>query len=244
MSRLDPSPHARQPGQVILRSDLLGARTGVVHGFSTRRAPNGDPLDMGPGGGPGRWTALADAVGISGVPVAFASQVHGAETIRVTRGGLAGEADALITDRSQLLLAVRVADCVPVVLAGNGVVAAIHAGWRGLAAGVIPATLEALAGTGPWIAAVGPCICMDCYEVGEEVVDGIGAHMPESVFVRRGGKRPHVDPGAAAVWQLKQSGVESVERVLACTRCSSELWSHRRDGASAGRQVGVVGMSC
>jgi hypothetical protein len=129
-------------------------------------------------------------------------------------------------------------------VAGDGVVAAIHAGWRGLAAGVIPATIAKLSGRGPLSAVVGPSICMQCYEVGEEVVEGIARTVPTRDFVDRSREKPHVDGGAAAVAQLRSAGVGQVERLDVCTRCDSRLWSHREEGASAGRQAGVVGLRC
>jgi len=143
-----------------------------------------------------------------------------------------------------LLLAIRTADCVPILLAGQGVVAAIHAGWRGLAAGVIPSTLQGLSGRGPFHAVVGPSICMGCYEVGEEVVAGIAQWVPEDRFVDRSRTKPHVDPGAAAVAQLEAAGVSYVDRIGACTQCDDRLWSHRQEGPLAGRQVGVIGLTC
>ncbi len=178
------------------------------------------------------------------MPVALMSQVHGCGVLRVATSGMAGEGDALVTDQRGLLLAVRVADCVPILVAGTHAVAAIHAGWRGLAAGVIAATLDAL-GPGTWTAAVGPCICVDCYEVGPEVVRGIANSVPEAVFVRRDfGPRPHADLGAAAAHQLQAAGVDTIDILSTCTRCSSAHWSYREQGAAAGRQAGLVGLSC
>jgi copper oxidase (laccase) domain-containing protein len=124
------------------------------------------------------------------------------------------------------------------------VVGAIHAGWRGLAAGVIPAAIAELAHDGPLRAVVGPSICMDCYEVGEEVVAGIAARVPESRFVRRMGPRPHVDPGLAAVAQLEAAGVAKIAHIQVCTACDGRLWSHRLSGSEAGRQAGIVGRLC
>lgn len=229
---------------MILTSQALLAGADWAHGFTGRAAPDGGALDLGSQAAPEVWARAAGAVGLPGASVAYASQVHGSTVLRAVAGGLVGEGDALITDQPGLLLAIRVADCVPILVAGAGAVAAIHAGWRGLAAGIIPAALAAL-GPGRWTAAVGPRICVKCYEVGEEVVDGIAPHAPEEVYVRRDlGARPHVDVGAAAAHQLQAGGVTEIEVLDCCTRCSPDHWSHRQAGADAGRQAGIVGLRC
>ena len=148
-------------------------RTDVVHGFSSRADRHGNSLDLRSGAQPEVWERLAVEAGMPGAPVAFASQVHGKAVLQATKGGLVGEADALWTDVPGLLLAIRTADCVPIVAVAGDAVGVIHAGWRGLAAGVIPAAVEVLRARGPIHAVVGPAICIDCYEVGEEVVEGL-----------------------------------------------------------------------
>lgn len=228
----------------MFRAHQMTNMSGVVHGFSTRVGANGSAIDLSVGAGPEMWSRLALDAGLEGAPVAFASQVHGATVLRAESGGMVGEADALWTDVPGLMLAMRTADCVPIVMACDGAVAAIHAGWRGLAAGVIDATVRVLSSRGPHHAVVGPSICCDCYEVGEEVVRGLAQWTPESTFVDRSRSKPHVDAAAAAVAQLRAAGVERVERVEACTRCDERLWSHRQDGSAAGRQAGVIALSC
>jgi len=216
----------------------------IVHGFSTRLDGASRRLDLGAGASSEDWAAAVAAVGAPDMAVAIISQVHGAGVLWATGPGLVGEADAVLSREVGLLLAVRTADCVPILVAGEGVVGAIHAGWRGLAAGVIPAALAELDSFGALSAVVGPSICMDCYEVDEPVVEGISRWIPESSFVRRGSGRPHVDPGAAAVAQLKASGLTDITRVEVCTSCDPRLWSHRQSGAAAGRQAGLVGRLC
>jgi len=158
--------------------------------------------------------------------------------------GSAGEADAIISDQPGLLLAVRTADCVPILVAGEGVVAAIHAGWRGLAAGVIPETLKQMGDPLGLTAVVGPSICVDCYEVGEEVVEGIAQWVEPALFVDRSRPKPHVDGGAAAVAQIRSCGLLHVERLAVCTWCDDRFWSHRQEGKAAGRQAALVGLRC
>lgn len=240
---------------MLRRSPLLSSVPGLAHGFTTRAGPPWiDPrpgLCLGPGAEDRTWAWVAEQAGLSGAPVARLSQVHGAVVHRAAHGGLVGEGDALLTDRPGLLLAVRVADCVPVLvvdLDGRGrpcQVAAVHAGWRGLVAGVIGRALLAM-GPAPArrLAAVGPCIGAAAYEVGAEVADGLGAAIPAAVFLRPG-RRPErwqADLRAAAAWQLGQGGVGQVEVGADCTWTDPLLHSFRRDGAASGRLAAVIGL--
>lgn len=194
------------------------------------------------------WTRVARELdpSWSAENVALVDQVHRGEVRIVTEptGPLqtVGEADALVTDRRGIVLAVRTADCVPVLLSAEGCIGAAHAGWRGVAAEVIRATVDAMRSLGAERieAVVGPHIGLDAYEVGDEVVAGIAATgVPESVFVERR-VRAHVDVGAAALWQLEQLGVIA-RREQHCTHADRRFYSHRRDGVATGRQAGVIG---
>ena len=174
--------------------------------------------------------------------LAWARQVHGAEVL-AARPGLCGPGDALVTAERGLALAIATADCVPVLLAGRGAIAAVHAGWRGLASGVIGAALERLASAGAgevraWIGpAIGPC----CYEVGEEVAEAIArAGRADAVLRRDDRPRPHLDLHVAARLELASRGVSHVQALAVCTRCSPALWSYRRDGAAAGRNLSFI----
>jgi hypothetical protein len=171
------------------------------------------------------------------IEMATAQQVHSA-TVLDARGGCAGEGDALVSAAHHLALAVVTADCVPVLVASRRQLAAIHAGWRGLEAGVIAAAVQRFEGSGlvAWLGpAIGPC----CYEVGADVAERIAAVSHPSV-VLRGGERPHLSLLDAAVHQLEGLGVEVLHRAPECTRCGSGLWSYRRDGQSAGRNVAAI----
>jgi len=176
--------------------------------------------------------------------VAYASQVHGDTVLWTSTEGCAGEADALLTRESGLLVAVRTADCVPILIRGEGVVGAVHAGWRGLASGIILKACQMLQDEGPLEAVVGPAICGACYEGGDEVVDAIAAWTDRSLFVIEGPRKAHIDPGAAAAAQLRSAGVSEVTRLSICTHCDARLWSHRQEGSRAGRQAGLVGRRC
>jgi len=228
----------------MFTSPEFGAQKTIVHGFTSSVDHQGRPLDLGVGSTASDWQRAAAELGVPEMGTAFVSQVHGRGVLWATAPGLAGEADAILSRTPGLLVAVRTADCVPVLVAGQTVVGAIHAGWRGLAAGVILEALAALAEDGPLRAVVGPAICMDCYEVGEEVVDGIARWVSPSDFVRRTGAKPHVDGAAAAVAQLRKGGVADVSRIEVCTQCDERLWSFRQTGSRAGRQAGIVGLRC
>jgi YfiH family protein len=180
--------------------------------------------------------------------LAMARQIHSA-TVLPARAGACGEGDAVWTDRSGLALSVITADCVPVVLAGPGGIAAIHAGWRGLVNGVIPATLRELPGPlAEWTAWIGPSIGACCYEVGEDVASQVVAVAPAgkwdqspAVAVPGPSGKPHLDLQAVARRQLETAGVGEVVTLERCTRCDGEkLESYRRNGKGAGRNIAFI----
>lgn len=210
---------------------VLSARTDLAYAFGGERPRQ--PVD---------WAAAARDTGLD-APVARMQQVHGAVVREVSAPGDAGEADALFTRTRGLLLAVVTADCVPVLVAGDGVVAVIHAGWRGIAAGVIPATLARL--SGPLVAAIGPCVSAASYETGDAVIEAIvAAGVPESEVARRQPEWPraHTDVAAAAAWQCRAGGCVQVDRVGIDTRTDRRFASFRRDGERAGRNVSLIGL--
>lgn len=130
---------------------------------------------------------------------------------------------------------VLAADCLPVVLGARGAVAALHAGWRGLAAGVLEegvAALRDVGGEGEIVAVLGPCAGACCYEVGEEVHAAFGG-------AHRDGRL--LDLRAIAAERLLAAGVGEVrDGVGACTICDERFFSHRREGERAGRQAAVA----
>ena len=151
--------------------------------------------------------------------------------------------NAIVTDTPGLFLGIRVADCVPILLLGeDNEIAAIHSGWRGTAADIVGATVEAMR-TRPRAAVIGPCISVEHYEVGEEVVQGVSASgVPEHAFVHRDrGPRPHVDLRAAITWQLHRRGVTAVSTLQNCAYADPDLHSHRRDRERSGRMLAFIG---
>jgi len=178
---------------------------------------------------------------------ATVTQVHGATVAIVATSGHHGEADILVTSVPGVTLAVATADCVPVIIEGSSTVAVVHAGWRGLAAGVVATAVNALRTSGdePRRAAIGPSICGRCYEVGSEVADALADHVVETDRGTVG-----VDLVAAAVAQLGptgqigqarqtgQTGQIEVWRSGVCTKEDVAYRSYRRDHTRE-RQVTV-----
>ena len=162
---------------------------------------------------------------------ATVSQVHGNVVKQALTAGDAGDADAVFTTVASLPVAVKTADCVPVVIESPGAVAAVHAGWRGMAAGVLRAATETMSGLGerPTRAAIGPAIGPCCYEVGEEVVNAVGFEGRTSWGTRS------VDLVGAATEQLAGLDVWAAGE---CTRCGTGYHSFRRDQTDS-RQAGI-----
>jgi YfiH family protein len=189
------------------------------------------------------------AVELPAPPVAALRQVHSARVVAVDGAGFAGEGDALVTERAHLGLSVITADCVPLLLAAPDVVgwrlAAVHAGWRGIVGGVVTAALSRLLADEASRAAVrawlGPAIGSCCYEVGEEVAGPVVAASAPEVASEGPRGRPHLDLRRAVSLQLAAAGVPAPRIVGPCTRCHPEvLWSYRRDGAKAGRNIAFI----
>lgn len=230
----------------MIRAASIAARTDVVHGFTRARDPGGRPLDLGAGSTKSTWASVLARLPIDASAPALVSQVHGIALLEAHAPGLVGEADAVFTTQRGLPIAVRTADCVPVLLVGDDVVAAVHAGWRGAAAGIVPGVVSALRARGLAAglqAAIGPAMSGERYEVGPEVVRAFrDAGVPDGSFLVRppGARKDHVDVKAAVAWQLGAAGVANVETLAHCTFSDPGLHSWRRDGAAAGRQAAVV----
>jgi YfiH family protein len=197
----------------------------------------------------GNRALLADAFGVPADQLVLMTQVHGTAVAIVdgpATGGPAPEADALVTVVPGLALVVLVADCAPVLLADTtvGVVAVAHAGRRGMAAGIVAATLEAMHGLGArpatTAALVGPAICGRCYEVPAHLQDEVAEIEPAARSTTRAGTAG-LDIRAGVVAQLEAAGVASVEVDPLCTAESDRLYSRRRDGVT-GRLAGVIAL--
>ncbi len=183
-----------------------------------------------------------------GVPFARLTQVHGDDVVVVDSPMDLGEVptgDALVTTTRGLGLMVRVADCVPVIVAdvSTGVIAAVHSGRPGTALDIATRTVETMRrhGASDLVAWIGPHVCGSCYEVPESLREQVSALVPET-FAETSWGTPALDIGAGVRAQLERAGVQVVD-VGGCTREESSLHSHRRDGSDAGRFAGLVWMS-
>lgn len=207
---------------------------------------------------PGEWDQVAAALGVSAPHLLLISQVHRAD-VAVARRGRTGDwvrsaADVIVSDDPASAIGVRVADCVPVLLADRRTraVGAAHAGWRGTVQDAAGAAVRAMSrefGSDPHdlIAAVGPCLGPCCGEVGEEVVDAFASAGHAAVldrwFTRGPSGRPHVDLWTANVDQLVAAGLrrDDVHVARLCTRTHSSLFhSYRVDKEKAGRMVAAI----
>jgi YfiH family protein len=169
--------------------------------------------------------------------LALLKQVHSARVLRASSPGIIGEGDALITDSPGLMIAVRTADCIPILMADRRrkIVAAVHAGWRGTVSRVAVAALGEM-GSKPEdvVIVIGPGIGVCCYEVGSEVARHFGS-----------AERRNIDLAAANRQQLIAEGVPAanITDLRECTKCLPERYhSFRRDGAAAGRMISAIGI--
>jgi YfiH family protein len=203
----------------IYRVTELDALPWLVHGFGTRLA------DI-----PAQFGRLATL-----------KQIHSSSCVPAEgRAGILGEGDALLENKPGSVVAVKTADCIPVLLADNRLhaVAAVHAGWRGTVAHIVDRAVESMAarfGTRPedLHAAIGPGIGKCCYEVGPEVA----AHFGEQ-------GRAHIDLTAGNRRQLEEIGVTPT-RIYAsnlCTMCGQDFHSFRREKEAAGRMHSFAGI--
>ena len=202
-----------------------------------------------------QWHQLAASGGVPRDALAAVHQVHGAAVIDV-RSGEAHErprADGLVSRDPSLMLTVRVADCAALLIADSrrGAVAAVHAGWRGTAAGIgaaAVAQLRELHGSDPGdlVAALGPSIGPCCYTVGEELIEAFREAGQDDVDPGRWFR--HGDRLALDLWtanrdQLAAAGVPGSAIYVSglCTACHPDwFYSYRREGAAAGRLVGFI----
>lgn len=222
------------------------------HCFSTRELA----LDSACDENPDSWDALARALGLGPDALVRMRQVHGVTVIEGPAGTPPAasfndwpEADIAVACDPSLALSVRAADCATILLGDRrtGAVAAIHAGWRGTAAGAVHAAVQALErghGTRPTniVAAIGPSIGPCCYEVGEDLAPHFAEHPDAPTWFSRGTK-PRFDLWRATRDQLERAGVPGPQ-IHACELCTSDhpalFHSYRRDGQRAGRLVAAI----
>ena len=201
-------------------------RPGGFRGAAFGSADEGDPRHDA-----SIRTALSTELGIQD-EWAIVRQVHGANVRVATEPGYLGEADAIVSTVPGLPVVIATADCIPIVVEGEGGVAVIHAGWRGVVSGVVEATLAEMRGAGvePHRAAIGPGIGPCCYEIGPEVAEQFGDRVS------------HTEWGATSV-DLPGAVADALEDLVtwrsdACTYTDGAYHSHRRDRTPE-RQVTV-----
>ncbi|PRP90076.1 Laccase domain protein YfiH [Enhygromyxa salina] len=244
---------------MLLRAQLFPAA--ITHGFTTRvggvSRDRYASLNLG-----ARWGDAPEAVAENLRRVAAAAdfdldqlvrvrQVHGDRVLAARNVDANSEADGIWHARAHgepaRVVAVMTADCVPILICDRdaSVVAAVHSGWRGTVANIAARTVETLrdqggVDPGRLLAAVGPCIELAAFEVGEEVAAEF-----EPRFVDRSYKKPHVDLVACVIAQLEAAGLPAnqIERVGGCTHANPDLYfSYRRDGAGIGQHLSLIGL--
>ena len=252
--------------KLYVTSRLLSA-AGIPHGFSVRAGgvSTGPFASLNLGSSVGDDEArvrenhdrLLQAAGLRG-EVATVHQVHGDRIVderlreifpaTAAAGTTEAGADALLA-LGEGAVGVRVADCVPVLIAADGAAAAVHSGWRGTRLQIAARAVRALqhaTGADPkgMLAAVGPCIGRCCYEVSPELAAAFRAVFgPEAADDPAGARKPHLDLRYCVQRSLAQAGIpdERIEQVEGCTSCDSgAFFSHRRDKGRTGRHLAFI----
>lgn len=201
------------------------------------------------------------AIGAEGVQVVTARQTHSTERCLIESpeqaAGPQPECDAMVTRLSDVLIGIQTADCLPILIGDpkTGTIAAIHAGWRGTAGRITERTIADMmmlhgVNTGDCIAALGPAACVDCYEVGQDVIDRYKSEFGywRNLLVNFKENKAHLDVRAANVQQLRFCGFDEDRIHVAdyCTMHQNDLFfSYRREGkaqpAGLGRSLSVIG---
>jgi len=246
-------------GVTYYTSSLLPVR----HAFSTRIGGcSGGPfasLNLGNPNGQAvqddyqnvwnNYRLLHSAIGVDDPTPLRVHQVHGNAVVEVGDDqafDCGVKADAIVSRDRRRVVSVRVADCVPVLLAtvDGQTVAAVHAGWRGVIAGVVPAAVARMGDVRNIRAAIGPCIGFDAFEVGSEVLAEFTRVFGPAAPIRHGaGGKGYVDLRAAVRRQLLQAGMaeENIDTTDRCTvRDAEEFFSHRRENGLTGRMAAVI----
>ena len=238
--------------------ELMGG-DGAGGGIGHVRA-DGDVIDVGAGGDSGTENTVSKATRSTNEKLAWIrnhyslessqqvvlNQVHGSEVLSCSAGGEFDGYDAAVTSTRNLMLTIRVADCAAVLLydSVHGVIGALHAGWRGAVAGIVPKTVGAMRALGAEAKEmrvyVSPSISASCFEVGEEVAK----QFPEAFVYRSFGKKPHVDLKSFLQEQCLQLGIPhgQIEVDKICSMTDRRCESYRRDGADAGRMVAFLAL--
>ena len=258
-------------GVTFFSADGIAAAGGAAHGFSTRLGGVSqgmwESLNLGTSRGDDpdhvreNYRRFLSAIGAGGEKIAMTNQVHGGAVRCVTTADLhtdpydnvGYEADGLMTDLPGVALVIYSADCIPVLFydPARRVIAAVHAGWRGTAAGITAAAVERMRdvyGCRPAdiLAAVGPGIGPDCFETHEDVPNAMTSALSTAVLrhikIKENGKFA-VDLKAINAMRLEQAGLDPDHIAVStlCTACHPEMfWSHRKLGTSRGSMAAAI----
>ena len=209
----------------MYRADILEQFRWLEHGFGTRHSRAWPPSEN----------------------LAIVRQIHSNRVILADRAGDLGQADALISNTPGLSLAVRTADCLPILIADpeNRAIAAVHAGWRGTVQQILGETIRAMSDqfgsrSKDLLIAIGPAIGACCYEVGPEVGEQFSGMFPERQDLK---SRARIDLAEATIRQLRRNGGSAgqIDASGLCTRCLGDWFhSYRRDGDAAGRMLSAI----
>jgi len=255
---VNPGPHY---SQTLLRSALM-AESGITGLFSLRSGgASPQPFDsLNFGRDLGDSDANIDAnletlrkeIGLYSPPHQV-KQIHGSHALWCNGPGVNHDckADVLLTDQPGTALAVRTADCLPILLADpqTGIAAAVHAGWRGTALNVSRTAVRQMLSGGAQVkdilASLGPCIGPCCYKIDGDTAGKLAKCAPGAEKAIRRGAEITADLNAINTLQLLQCGLNEakIESFNACTSCdNSRFFSYRRDGKRTGRHLAVVAL--
>lgn len=223
----------------------------LVHGFSTRAFGNMNPAESH---SQEAVNVFTKAIGIDAQKLVRMEQTHGKTVIWVSQKDTATiipEVDGLLTDKENVFLGVKVADCVPLLLYDpkKNIVGAVHAGWRGLFKEIIPEAIAQMKtrGSNPAdiIAGIGPCMGVCCYDIAPDHRDKLLKKFPAwEEFIETRAAKYFLNLSAIASAQLLAAGVtnEHIESGDYCTMDHSDVYSYRREGEESGRMIGIIGL--
>jgi hypothetical protein len=253
------------PDKMMLQAPSLGSLDGVRHGFFTRLGGVSDGIYASLNCGPGsrdvdenvaqNRALVAELLEIEPAGLLTVYQKHGSDAVVADKPWkTTPEADAIVTSKPGLAIGILTADCAPVLFCDveAGVIGAAHAGWRGALAGIVEATVKAMGKLGAKperiVAAIGPAISQEAYEVGAEFMNQFIVQEPDgsTFFITdEGTGEPHFDLVGYVGERLARAGVSAVAELGLCTYCDeTRLFSYRRSQHHGeddyGRQISAI----
>ena len=224
----------------FVQSEALSSKEGIVHGFGDRSAG----ADLSEIKGRFELSKMAQLKQVHGTDVVIVDNIENHDDL--------AEGDALITDLKGVGIAIRTADCVPILLVdkSKSVIAAIHGGWRGTLSEIAMNTVSLIDtkyGVRPseLTAVIGPSIKKCCYEVGGDVASLFEDRFEnfDQYLFKSGTSKYVLDLGIANKLGLQEAGVPDVEVIDICTKCNDSFYSYRREGAGVSTQLSFIALS-